>query len=73
MQADRLAVRIGPVLVAERGAPAAEPGSLEEAARHLAGEDVQVTVDLGLGRGEGTVWTCDLTEGYIKENAGIVS
>jgi glutamate N-acetyltransferase / amino-acid N-acetyltransferase len=73
VQPDRLAVRIGPVLVAERGAPAAEPGGLEEAARHLAGEDVQVTVELGLGRGESTVWTCDLTEGYIKENAGIIS
>lgn len=73
VQVDRAAVRIGPVLVAERGAPVAEPGTHDEAARYLAGEDVQVTVDLGLGRGEATVWTCDLTEGYIKENAGIIS
>jgi glutamate N-acetyltransferase/amino-acid N-acetyltransferase len=73
VQADRLAVRIGPALVAERGAPVAESRSAEEAARHLAGDDIQVTVDLGLGRSECTVWTCDLTEAYIKENAGLIS
>lgn len=73
VQADRVSVRIGPALVAERGEPAGDPESVEEAARHLAGEDVQITVDLGLGKGEATVWTCDLTEGYIKENAGIIS
>ncbi len=73
VQTDRASIRIGPVLVAERGGPAGDPESLEAAARHLAGDDVQVTVDLGLGRGEATVWTCDLTEGYIKENAGTIT
>lgn len=73
VQPDRLAVRIGAALVADRGGPVAEPGNMEDAARHLAGDEVQVTVDLGLGKGEATVWTCDLTEGYIKENAGILS
>ena len=71
--ADRVAVWMGPVLVAERGEAAGDPEGAEEAARHLAGEDVQITVDLGLGKGEATVWTCDLTEGYIKENAGLPS
>jgi glutamate N-acetyltransferase/amino-acid N-acetyltransferase len=64
---------MGPVVVAERGEAAGDPESAEEAARYLAGEDVQITVDLGLGKGEATVWTCDLTEGYIKENAGLLS
>ncbi len=72
VQPDRVAIRIGGVLVAERGAPAGD-GSTEDAARHLAGDEVEVTVDLGLGKGEVTVWTCDLTEGYIKENAGLLS
>ena len=44
-----------------------------EAGEHLAGENVQVTVDLGVGRGEATVWTCDLSEEYVKENAGELS
>ncbi len=73
IQQERAAVRIGAVLVAERGAPVVESQSLEDAAKHLAGDEVRVTVDLGLGKGEVTVWTCDLTEGYIKENAGIIS
>jgi glutamate N-acetyltransferase/amino-acid N-acetyltransferase len=73
VQPDRLAVRIGQALVAERGAPVNEPQSIEDAARHLAGADVQVVVDLGVGKGEVTVWTCDLTEEYIRENAGIFS
>jgi len=30
-------------------------------------------VDLGLGRGEATVYTCDLSEEYVRENAGVVS
>jgi len=73
IQQDRAAVRIGSVLVAERGAPVGEPESLDHAAKYLARDEVHVTVDLGLGKGEVTVWTCDLTEGYIKENAGIIS
>ncbi len=72
VQPDRVAIRIGGVLVADRGAAAGD-GSTDDAARHLAGDEVQVTVDLGLSKGEATVWTCDLTEGYIKENAGILS
>jgi len=71
VQPDRTAVRIGPVLVAERGALApGSPENLEEAAHHLAGSDVHVRVDLGIGRGEATVWTCDLSEEYVKANAG---
>ncbi len=71
--ADRVAVWMGPVSVVERGEAAENPESAEEAARYLAGEDVQITVDLGLGKGEATVWTCDLTEAYVKENAGLLS
>jgi glutamate N-acetyltransferase/amino-acid N-acetyltransferase len=73
VQTERTSVRFGQVLVAERGAAAGEPESLEQAARYLASDEVHVTVDLGLGKGEATAWTCDLTEGYIKENAGSIS
>jgi len=34
---------------------------------------VQIVVDLALGKGAATVWTCDLTENYVKENAGYIS
>ena len=38
-------------------------------ASHLAGEEIRIDVDLGLGDGHATVWTCDLTHGYIDINA----
>ena len=73
VQPDRVTIRIGPVVVAERGTLAGGPERLEQAGEHLTGQDVQVTVDLGLGRGAATVWTCDLSEEYVKENAGDLS
>jgi glutamate N-acetyltransferase / amino-acid N-acetyltransferase len=66
---ERMSVRIGPVLVADRGGPAGEPESLAEVARYMAGDTITVVVDLGLGKAETTMWTCDFTEEYVKENA----
>jgi len=73
MQPERTSVRIGPVLVAERGGAVGDRSTLDEVVRYLAGTDVQLVVDLSLGKGEATVWTCDLTENYVKENAGYIS
>lgn len=70
VQPDRVTIQIGPTVVAERGILAGGPELIEQAGEHLARQDVQLTVDLGLGRGEATVWTCDLSEEYVKENAG---
>jgi glutamate N-acetyltransferase/amino-acid N-acetyltransferase len=36
---------------------------------HLKGQEIAIDVDLGLGKGAATVWTCDLTHGYIDINA----
>ena len=38
-------------------------------AAHMKGDEITIDVDLGIGRGRGTVWTCDLTDGYIAINA----
>ena len=35
---------------------------------HMKGREVEITVDIGLGRGKARVWTCDLTHGYIDIN-----
>ena len=32
-------------------------------------QELRISVDLGLGEGRATVWTCDLTHGYIDINA----
>jgi glutamate N-acetyltransferase/amino-acid N-acetyltransferase len=65
---DRLRITLGEVLVAEKGMVA--PGYREaDGAAHMAGEEVRIGVDLGLGKGKATVWTCDLTDRYIAINA----
>ena len=38
-------------------------------AAHLKGQDIEIVVDVGVGAGEATVWTCDLTDRYIAINA----
>jgi glutamate N-acetyltransferase/amino-acid N-acetyltransferase len=35
----------------------------------MKGDAVTIAVDVGVGRGRATVWTCDLTHGYIEINA----
>lgn len=65
---DLLSIWFGDVLVADKGW--INPDYREEdAAAHMKGQDLVIAVDLGLGGGKTTVWTCDLTHGYIEINA----
>jgi glutamate N-acetyltransferase/amino-acid N-acetyltransferase len=65
---DLLTIRFGDVEVAKDGWQ--HPDYSEEAAAaHMKGENIQIGVELGLGTGQATVWTCDLTHGYIDINA----
>lgn len=65
---DRLSIWFGDTLVARDGQIA--PGYIEaDAAAHMKGENVTIRVDLGLGDGSSTFWTCDLTAQYIAINA----
>ncbi len=65
---DKLSIRFGDVLVAENGwvSPTYRE---DDAAAHMKGEKIDILVDVGLGAGAATVWTCDLTHGYISINA----
>lgn len=65
---DRLSIRFGDVIVAENGwvSPTYKEA---DAAAHMKGQNIVIGVDLGLGEAESTVWTCDLTHGYIDINA----
>ena len=65
---DLLSIRFGTTLVAQQGAVVPDYDEVP-VADHLAGENVDIAVDLGLGHGRATVWTCDLTHGYISINA----
>ena len=65
---DTLAIRFGDKWVAQAGLAA---DSYDEApvAAHLKGQDISIGIDLNMGSGRATVWTCDLTHGYISINA----
>lgn len=63
-----LTIRIGGTLVAAGGGPV--PGYDEApVAAHMRGRAVDIAIDAGVGFGAATVWTCDLTHGYIDINA----
>lgn len=65
---DRLTIRFGDMVLAENGW---RSPSYDEAAAsaYMKQQDLVIGVDLGLGQGARTVWTCDLTHGYIDINA----
>ena len=65
---DKLSIRFGDITVAENGWRA--PDYSEDAASaYMKNAELLIGVDLGLGSGHSTVWTCDLTHGYIDINA----
>ncbi|MGO4440820.1 bifunctional glutamate N-acetyltransferase/amino-acid acetyltransferase ArgJ [Rhizobium sp. RAF56] len=64
---DRLAIWFGDVRVAVNGER--DAGYSEEAASNvMKRQDIPVKVDLGIGSGRATVWTCDLTKEYVAIN-----
>ncbi|MFL2831466.1 MAG: bifunctional glutamate N-acetyltransferase/amino-acid acetyltransferase ArgJ [Candidatus Puniceispirillaceae bacterium] len=65
---DRLGISIGGIVIAQNGQ---RKDGYNEApvAAHMAGDDIDILVDMGLGSGEAVVWTCDLTHRYIAINA----
>ncbi|WP_397597683.1 bifunctional glutamate N-acetyltransferase/amino-acid acetyltransferase ArgJ [Sphingorhabdus sp.] len=65
---DSLSISFGATQVAHNGLAVA---GYDEApvAQHLKQNEIQIGVDLGIGAGRATVWTCDLTHGYISINA----
>lgn len=65
---DKLSIRFGTTQVARDGL-AVEGYDEAPVAAHLKGQEISIGVDLGLGKGRATVWTCDLTHGYISINA----
>jgi glutamate N-acetyltransferase / amino-acid N-acetyltransferase len=65
---DRLKIALGGIPIAAEGGPVRgyDEGPVAE---HMRGRNISLAVDLGIGRGRATVWTCDLSHGYIDINA----
>jgi glutamate N-acetyltransferase/amino-acid N-acetyltransferase len=65
---DRVSIAIGDEVLVERGGPRA--GARLDQIREVMGQhEYTINIDLGLGRGEDHVWTCDLTEEYVRINS----
>ncbi|MCQ0971246.1 bifunctional glutamate N-acetyltransferase/amino-acid acetyltransferase ArgJ [Paracoccus sp. TK19116] len=65
---DRLTIRFGDIVVAEKGWRS--PGYDEAVtSAYMKRDELIIAVDLGLGKAARTMWTCDLTHGYIDINA----
>jgi len=64
---DHMTIHIGDVLVAESGQRAASYDEAE-ATRAVSGQEIRIVVDVAVGGSSATVWTCDLTHGYVEIN-----
>jgi glutamate N-acetyltransferase/amino-acid N-acetyltransferase len=64
---DRLAISFGDIRVAVKGA---RDPAYDEArtTAYMKGDEILIRVDLGLGEGAATAWTCDLTKAYVEIN-----
>ncbi|HWP60341.1 MAG TPA: bifunctional glutamate N-acetyltransferase/amino-acid acetyltransferase ArgJ [Candidatus Acidoferrales bacterium] len=63
----RVTIRFGAARVFATGSPV--DCDLEALRAYLGQAEVVIAVDLGIGNASARVWGCDLTEGYIRENA----
>ena len=64
---DRLSIKMGGFQVALNGLAVPDYDETPVAA-HMKGQDILIEVDVGIGKGKATVWTCDLTHAYIDIN-----
>ncbi len=69
---DRLAISIGGIAITQDGQLRHDYDE-GPVARHMKGSEIDIAVDVGArdgrGRGRATVWTCDLSHGYVTINA----
>ena len=64
---DKLSVGVGGTWMAKDGTVVAGYDETPVVA-HMKGSELDIAIDMGLGRGSATAWTCDLTHGYIDIN-----
>ena len=63
----KVTIRFGDTNVFKKGSPV--DCDLQALRQYLGQPEVTLGVNLGIGKAVARVWGCDLTEGYIKENA----
>jgi glutamate N-acetyltransferase / amino-acid N-acetyltransferase len=68
IDADKLKISFGDTLICASGVRVPNYDETPVVA-HIHGRDIRISVDVGVGQGKATVYTCDLTHGYISINA----
>lgn len=64
---DKIAISIGGIALTQNGMRV-EGYDETPVAQHMKGQHIDIAVDVGIAAGKATVWTCDLTHGYISIN-----
>ncbi|MEE8582998.1 MAG: bifunctional ornithine acetyltransferase/N-acetylglutamate synthase, partial [Dehalococcoidales bacterium] len=67
LEADRVDISIGGIRLVASGA--ALPVDLKKVSKSLGGKEVNITIDLNLGRASATAWGCDLSAEYVAINS----
>jgi glutamate N-acetyltransferase/amino-acid N-acetyltransferase len=65
---ERVAIRIGDEPLVEKGV-ARTGARMDRVEATMRSSEYAITIDLGLGTGEDSVWTSDLTEEYVRLNS----
>ena len=64
---DKMGVRFGSLWAARDGAVAPDYSEAKMSA-YMKRQELEVSIEVGVGRGSATVWTCDLTKEYVAIN-----
>ena len=67
VERDAMTIHFGHHLVARDGGRAPEYSEAQATAA-VKGPEILIRIDVGVGQGRASVWTCDLTDGYVKIN-----
>ena len=68
IQPKKINLKIGKNLILKNG-EVSRSYSETRTKKYMNGDEILIDINLGLGKGESDIWTCDLTEGYIRINA----
>jgi glutamate N-acetyltransferase/amino-acid N-acetyltransferase len=68
---DRITLSLNGVTIFKDGSPVAS--TLKRAAGEMKAHDLRIEVDLGTGRRQARVWTCDLSHEYVDINGSYIS
>ena len=67
MNRERLSVKFGPLTAARDGLVSPDYSEAKMSA-YMKNKDLEVAIDVGVGRGSAVIWTCDLTKQYVAIN-----